>query len=236
LSHACTGPGWSKPRRARTPYLSDRSDGGDGGGRDAAQVNLGGDLAICVLLRAVAGDVTSLAALVAGLAGSVKRAAVGGGAVTGDVTQLATSVAFHGLSLAVTGEMVGATALVASGRTRATSEAAATTEAAGVSTTSHRGTTAKCSRADGVGACALRKLSSVRCYHSRKSNCHGISEASSTYSKVARLTTVVAAAAGAGAAQAEGRAVGLNMTESLAVVALLSLSGARQGAAVRLVT
>jgi len=53
---------------------------------------------------------------------------------------------------------------------------------------------------------------------------------------MARLAAVVAAAATRGtAAQTECRAVGLNMTETLAVVALLGLSGAWQRAAVRLV-
>ncbi len=48
-----------------------------------------------------------------------------------------------------------------------------------------------------------------------------------------RLTAVVAAPAGAGAtAQAEGWAVGLDMSEALAMVALLGLRGAREGTAV----
>lgn len=49
------------------------------------------------------------------------------------------------------------------------------------------------------------------------------------------MTAVVASAASSGAAQAESRAVGLDMTQSLAVVALLRLSRARERAAVRLV-
>lgn len=50
------------------------------------------------------------------------------------------------------------------------------------------------------------------------------------------LTAVVAAAARGVAAQAEGRAIGLNVAKALAVVALLSLGGARKRAAVGLVT
>ena len=57
----------------------------------------------------------SLATPVAGLASSVERATVRGRAVTGDVTELAASVALHGLSLAVASEVVRATALVAAG-------------------------------------------------------------------------------------------------------------------------
>lgn len=56
-----------------------------------------------------------------------------------------------------------------------------------------------------------------------------------TYSKVAGLATVVAAAAGASTAQAEGRAVSLDVTKTLAVVALLGLSGSGKRATVGLV-
>jgi hypothetical protein len=56
-----------------------------------------------------------------------------------------------------------------------------------------------------------------------------------TYSKVTRLATVVAAAAGASAAQAEGRAVSLDVTKTLAVVALLGLGGSGKRASVGLV-
>ena len=49
------------------------------------------------------------------------------------------------------------------------------------------------------------------------------------------LAAAVAASAGRVSGQAEGRAVGLNMAEALAVVALLSLSSARERAAVGLV-
>jgi hypothetical protein len=75
--------------------------------------------------------VASLAAPVAGLSSSVERTAVRGRAVTGDVTELAASVALHGLSLAVASEVVRATTLVAAG-SAATSE---TTTAAREATT-----------------------------------------------------------------------------------------------------
>lgn len=147
-----------------------------------------------------------LAALVAGLASGVQGTAVGGGAIPGDVAKFATSIALHGLSLAVTSKVVGATALVASSRARAVGEASAAITAneaatAHGSATAHTGIT-------GVGA---------------------------STSQVSGLATVIAAAAGGSAAQAESRAVGLNMSKSLAVVALLRLSRTRKGAAVGLV-
>lgn len=46
------------------------------------------------------------------------------------------------------------------------------------------------------------------------------------------LTAVVAASAGSSSTQAQRGAVGLNMAEALTVVALLSLSGARERAAI----
>lgn len=121
--------------------LGDGSDGSDDGIRsDVVDVNLGRDLAGGSLLGAVAGDVTSLTAAVASLAGGVERTAVGGGAVAGDVAELAAGVALHGLSLAITGKVVGATALVAGSRARSASEAAATTEGTGETATAHRST------------------------------------------------------------------------------------------------
>jgi hypothetical protein len=81
--------------------------------------------------------VAGLRALVADLASRAQGATVGGGAVTGDVTlqsvsqrlsqracestyKLAASIALHSVSLAVTSEVVGTTALVASSGTRVT--------------------------------------------------------------------------------------------------------------------
>lgn len=148
----------------------------------------------------------SLTALVAGLAGSVQGAAVRSSAIPGDVAELAASIAFHGLCLAVASEVVGATALVACSGTRAVGEAS-TTIAADETATAH-GSTAAHTRIAGVGA---------------------------STSQVAGLAAVVASATGGSAAQAESRAVGLDMAQSLAVVALLRLSRARERAAVGLV-
>lgn len=137
------------------------SNGGNGrnsglrNARGSRQVNVVGDLAVGVLLGAIAGDVAGLAALVAGLASSVKRATVGSGAVTRDVAKLTASIALHGLSLAVSCEVVGPTALVAGSRTWATGEGA--TAVATVSATGNRGTTSAHVDAGGVGACALLK-------------------------------------------------------------------------------
>jgi len=87
--------------------------------------------------------VARLAASVAGLAGSVERAAVGSSAVARDVTKLAAGVALHSLSLAVASKVVGSAALVAGGRATTSK---ATPEATAISAT--RGTTA----AHGTGA------------------------------------------------------------------------------------
>ncbi|KAI0146208.1 hypothetical protein GGR57DRAFT_289436 [Xylariaceae sp. FL1272] len=158
-----------------------------------------------ILLRAVPRDVTSLAALVASLACGVQRATVRGGAVAGDVTKFSTSVALHSLSLAVTGKVVGTTALVASSRTRTTGKPTTTTISEAAS--AHRSTTAH--------GCTSRVRAGT--------------------SQVARLPAVVASAiAGTSAAQTECRAVSLNMSQTLAVVALLSLGGTRKRALVRL--
>lgn len=145
---------------------------------------------------------TSLAAAVAGLASGVEGAAVRGRAVAGDVTELAAGIALHGLSLAVAGEVVWPTALVAGGGTTASKS---TPEAAKSSTGSASAAAHSSTR---VGAVA----------------CQMAGEAAG-----------VASSARAGAAQAESRAIGLDVTKALAVVALLSLGGARVRASVRLV-
>lgn len=87
-------------------------------------------------LRAALGDVTDFTASVASLSTLVVDwTTVGSSAVARDVTELAAGVAFHGLSLAVAGEVVGTTALVACSSTRHAGVATAvpaetTTEAA----------------------------------------------------------------------------------------------------------
>ncbi len=145
-----------RDRRSQSTCLSHGSDRGNRGRArgNSVHVDVGGDLSGGgLLLGAVARDVAGLTALVAGLAGSVEGTAVGGGAVAGDVTELAAGVALHGLSLAIAGKVVGATALVAGSRARAAGEA--TTREAAVAATAHGGTAAHGTGADGVGASAL---------------------------------------------------------------------------------
>lgn len=158
------------------------------------------------LLRAVAGDVACLSALVTGLAGSVERATVGSGAVAGDVTELSTGVALHSLRLAIPSEVVRATALVAGSRASASGEAT-TSKATSVATTAN-GRAPRNTNSSWVWA---------------------------RTSKVARLAAVVATTAGAGAGESQGRAVSLDVAKSLAVIALLGFGCARQRALVGLV-
>lgn len=146
-----------------------------------------------------------LTASVAGLARSVQGTAIGRGTIPRDVTELAAGVALHGLSLAVSGKVVGTTTFVASGGARPTSKSA--TEA------------------------------SESASGDRSATAHGgdVRRSRTRSGKVARLTTVVASAVGTSTSQAERGAVGLNVTKTLAVVALLGVSGARQRALVGLV-
>lgn len=77
---------------------------------------------------------TSLAALVAGLASGVERSTVGRGAIARNVAKLAAGVALHGLSLAVARKVVRSSTLVAGCGARTAGEAAsckATVSAAG---------------------------------------------------------------------------------------------------------
>lgn len=158
----------------------DRSSGSSGDRSTAFAVDLG--------LSAVTRDVAGLTAAVASLAGSVQWAAVRSRAVAGNVTKLAAGIALHGLSLAITGEVVGTTTLVASGRAALASET--TTESSSVAAARSTSSTAH----SWVGAVA---------------------------GKVAGQTAAVAASAGASAAKAQSRAVSLDVSKTLAVVALL---------------
>lgn len=128
------------------------------GQRRVVQVDLTAKVAGRVLLGALPGDVAGLTALVAGLPRRVKRAAVGSGAVTRDVTELAAGVALHRLRLAVTGEVVGATALVASRGARATGEPA-TSETE--TTTAHGGATAHHARGVSTRPGKMPRLTAV---------------------------------------------------------------------------
>jgi hypothetical protein len=150
---------------------------------------------------------TCLTTLVAGLTSRVERAAVGSGAVAGDVAQLAASIALHGLSLAVSSKMVGATTLVTGGGTSTASETTAA-EATTISTSGNRSASAHADTSR-VGA---------------------------RPGQMPRLAAVIAASTCAGATQAESRAVSLDMAQALAVVALFGLGGTRQRALVRLVS
>lgn len=123
---------------SRFIFLSDSSRRGDGG--NGSRCGSSTAVAVDLSLRAVAGDVAGFAAAVAGLTRGVERSAVRSRAVARDVAQLAASVALHGLSLAIAGEVVGSTALVASSRTATTEsapEATAKCTARSTSATSH---------------------------------------------------------------------------------------------------
>lgn len=125
------------------------SDGGSrGSGRRVR--SMGGRL----VARAFPRDVAGLRALVADLAGRAQRTTIGSGAVTGDVTQLSTGIALHSLSLAITGEVVGTTALVAAGSTREATES--TAESTGEAST--RSTNAATSTRSGDDTLALEDV------------------------------------------------------------------------------
>ena len=53
-----------------------------------------------------------------------------------------------------------------------------------------------------------------------------------TYGEVTRLATGVATSTASGTTQAQSRAVSLDMSQTLAMIALLGLGGAGQGAAI----
>ena len=122
------------------------------------------------------------------------------------MTKLATSVAFHSLGLAVAGEVVRATTLIAGSGTRTTSET--TRRKTSIATTGNRRATPADTDRGGVRASS---------------------------GQVAGLTAIVATAVGSGAAQAKGRAISLDVSQPLAVVALLGLGGTRQRTLVGLV-
>jgi hypothetical protein len=181
------------------------------GGRGGGSWRLGRDrrrssaVTVDLGLGAITGDVARLAAAVAGLSRSVERTTVGSSAVARDVAQLSAGVALHGLGLAVARKVVRSTALVASGRARAS----------GISSTE-----ASCESATGSTSAATDTASGrVR----------------AVTGQMAGEATGVASSARAGAAQAQSRAVGLDVTQALAVVALLRLGGTRVRASVRLV-
>lgn len=155
--YLCDGGSRSRSRngsRLGASLDSSDSSGGGNGSSSNGGINVGdGSRGSLGVGRAVAGDVASLGTLVADLAGGAEGAAVGGSAVAGDVAELAAGVALHGLSLAVTGEVVGAAALVAGRSTGIALEATAETA---LETTPGAGRTASAG-SGGVGAVALVK-------------------------------------------------------------------------------
>ena len=127
--------------------------------------------------------------------------------------------------MAVTSKVVGATALVAlsSAVVLDTSVAAAEATAGSTSATTDWGNRGSA----WSWAVALIMLVSRRSARRARKDC--------TYRNVAILAARVAAVVAGTTAQAQSRAVSLNMAEALAVVALLGLGGARKRAAIRLV-
>lgn len=208
------------------PYLSRRRNWSSNGGRDGVDVdlggvNLGGDRGL-LLHRAVARNMASLPTAVAGLASSAQGTSVRCWAVLGDVSELAAGIALHGLGLAIPSKVVGTTALVARGRTRA---AGVPTAAVAKATPANRASATEPDSAR-VGAVALQRVRNVA---------NQRTVLVTTYSQMTLLVAVVAAA-GAGTAQTKRWAVSLYMAQALTVVALLRLGGARKRALVRLVT
>lgn len=173
-----------------------RLNGGGGGSWSSSR-----RLAVHLSLRAVARNMASLAASIARLAGRVKWPTVGSSAVARDVAKLATGIALHSLSLAITSKMVGSSALVASSRTSTARETAS--ETAVPATGSSRATSHSW-----IGAVA---------------------------GKMASQTAAIAASTSASTAQAKSRAVSLDVSQALAVIALLSLGGTGMRASVGLV-
>lgn len=217
----------------RTTHSSCRSDRGRDRSRDprSGQINLRSvNLPVGLLARAVPRDVAGLAALVASLACGAERTSVGSRAVPGDVTKLATSITLHGLCLTVASKVVRTSALVACGRagTSTIPAPAVTTE----TTPADRASTTH-TNARGVRASTLCK--SVSNMHLGGDEAVHVEGRQYTHSQVARLPTVVAPT-GTGTAQPQGWAVGLNVTQSLTVVALLGLSRPGKRALVRLVS
>ena len=152
---------------------------------------------------------SSFSTAVACLSSSVERSAVRSRAVARDVAKLAACVAFLRLRLTIASEVVGSSTLIAHSGTvvlEATAHAEPST-AAGGSTSSHASNT-RC------WAVALFYVSHLCLITHRE-----------TYSKVTRASAGIAVTAST-AAQAEGRAVRLDVAKALTVVALLGCRSA----------
>lgn len=111
-------------------------------------------------------------------------------------TQLATGVAFHGLGLAIPCEVVGSAALVAGGRAGSASEATSEGSRSAESTANGRSSTSHSSHS------CLTRVGAVA-------------------GQMAGKAAAIASSAGASSAQTQSGAVRLNVSETLAVVALL---------------
>ena len=102
-------------------------------------------------MRTFSRDMSGFSTAVAGLSGGVKRAPVRGCAIFRDVAEFAAGVAFHGLGLAIAGEVVRSAAFVA-GRCAVSNSEAASESAE--STTRTAGTTTSTRSRGGSWSCA----------------------------------------------------------------------------------
>jgi len=160
---------------------------------------------------AIFADVSRLAALVARLSGGVQGTSIGSGAVARDVAQFATGIALHGLRLAIAGIVVGSATFVARrGAVVGHVVTPAKTSTATVSATTATSRDGSSSRRDGAGRGTVT-------------------------GQVTDLAARVAAAGGGTAADAQGRTVGLDVAQTLAMITLFRLGRARHGALVGLV-
>jgi hypothetical protein len=125
--------------------------------------------------------------------------------------QLAASIALHGLSLAIPGKVVGATALIAGGSSGVSTKS---TPVRSIKTSTRSRSTTGSSlhvrvRAIALDAKIVRDDEPLRV------------QILSTYSKMTRLVAVVAATAWSTTVQTQCRTVSLDMAQTLAVIALL---------------
>jgi len=153
-------------------------------------------------------------------------------AIAGDVASLATAVA--GLAGGVEGSAVGSSAIAGNVAELATGVAlhglslAVPCEVVGTAALVAGG---RATRAAGESTAETSK-SATGGHGSTGTN----GAAGAVACQMAGLSTAVAASAGTSTAQAKGGAISLDVTETLAVVALLGLSGARMRAGVGLMT
>jgi len=162
-------------------------------------------------LWTLSADMATFTTTVAGLAGAVQWSTIWSCAVTRNVPKLTTSIALHSLSLAITGEVVWTTALVAESRTVVACEP--TTEAAAVTAT----------RSSSSASSSARSWRSTSGWAIAR--------------EMANLAARIAASTALGtAAQSKSWAVSLDVTEALTVIALLCLGRPWVRAVVALVT